>query len=169
MPRSAALSRLALGETTGHGTRWQRMTVSPPVFSEHSPLAPAGPLVGLPGPPPISRRSFDPLGPVVLLCVHCCWSLKPACSNRLQVSGRMLLRPSSPAGASRNELHFSLSACFRLCGASCVIGLVVCEQRRAAGRLPGISPSNPAAVHVSPYFVCAWWLRIHRRHCQTGF
>ena len=117
----------------------------------------------------ISRRSFDPLGPVVLFWVHCCWGSKPACSNRLQVSGRMLLRPSSPAGVSRNELHFSLFASFRLCGASCVVGLVVCEQSRAAGRLPGISPSNPAAVHVSPYFVCAWWLRIHRRHCQTGF
>ena len=94
-----------------------------------------------------SRRSFDPLGPVVLLCAHCCWSVKPACSNRLQVSGHMLLRPSSPAGVSRSELHFSLSVCFRLCGASCVVGLVVCEQSRAAGRLP-------AAVHLSPYFVC---------------
>ena len=116
-----------------------------------------------------SRRSFDPLGPVVLFWVHCCWGVKPACSNRLQVSGRMLLRPSSPAGVSRNELHFSLFASFRLCGASCVVGLVVCEQSRAAGRLPGICPSSPGAVSWSLYFVYAWRLRIHRRHCQTGF
>ena len=102
-----------------------------------------------------SRRSFDPLGPVVLFWVHCCWGSKPACSNRLQVSGRMLLRPSSPAGVSRNELHFSLSACFRLCGVSCVVGLVVCEQSRAAGRLPGICPSSPGAVSWSLYFVYA--------------
>ena len=95
-----------------------------------------------------SRRSFDPLGPVVLFWVHCCWGSKPACSNRLQVSGRMLLRPSSPAGVSRNELHFSLSASFRLCGASCVVGLVVCGSR-AAGRLPGIWPSNPAAAYIA--------------------
>ena len=117
-------------------------------FRSTSLLAPAGPLVGPPGPPPTSRRSFDPLGPVVLFWVHCCLGAKPACSNRLQVSGRMLLRPSSPAGVSRNELHFSLSASFRLCGASCVVGLVVCGSR-AAGRLPGICPSNPAAAYIA--------------------